>query len=63
MVPDLNPVVNCKYLHLPRSGASRAFQRTAMPGSCLHAQGGDEQVGEHPFTGSRGSDELRGVGR
>jgi hypothetical protein len=39
-VPDLNLMVGYKYLHLSQSGAGRASQRAAMPGSYLHTQYG-----------------------
>jgi hypothetical protein len=35
LIPDLNPMVNCKYLYLSQSVANRASPRTAIPGSCL----------------------------
>ena len=38
--PNLNLMVGCKSLHLSRSDAGRASQRTAMLGSCLKAQYG-----------------------
>ena len=34
----LSPTVGCKYLHLSKSAAGSASQRTAMPGSCLQVQ-------------------------
>jgi len=38
LVPDLNPMMGCKYLHLSQSLADRACQRKAMPGFYLQAQ-------------------------
>ena len=38
LVPNLRPMVACKYLHLYQSAASTASKRTGMLGSCLQAQ-------------------------
>jgi hypothetical protein len=39
-VPGIIPVVGCTCLHLSQSGAHRASQRAAMPGSCPQAHFG-----------------------
>ena len=55
-VPDLSPMVSCKYLHLAQSAAGRASQRRAMLGSCLQAQHGISnsiKVDAWPWDGSQ----------
>jgi hypothetical protein len=39
-VPNLTPMIGCKYLRPSQSVADRISQRTAMLGSCLQAQHG-----------------------
>jgi hypothetical protein len=39
-VPRLSTMAGCEYLHLSQTGADRASQKTAMPGSCLQAHFG-----------------------